>query len=95
MCAVGILLALVDRGNTGRGQVVNTDMVMHASSTNIHSSYSHNVDRCREHVTSLLFLSFMTTFRHRCQGGQTFWTAAHLFTTSTLAKMAAGCQSDA
>ena len=33
MCAVGILLALIDRGNTGRGQVVNTDMVMHASST--------------------------------------------------------------
>ena len=29
MCAVGILLALIDRGNTGRGQVVNTDMVMH------------------------------------------------------------------
>jgi len=27
MCAVGILLALIDRGNTGRGQVVNTDMV--------------------------------------------------------------------
>jgi len=28
MCAVGILLALIDRGNTGRGQVVNTDMVL-------------------------------------------------------------------
>ena len=42
MCAVGILLALIDRGNTGRGQVVNTDMVMHASSTNIHSLYSHS-----------------------------------------------------
>ena len=33
MCAVGILLALIDRGNTGRGQVVNTDMVMHRSLT--------------------------------------------------------------
>ncbi|KIM39788.1 hypothetical protein M413DRAFT_19577 [Hebeloma cylindrosporum] len=27
MCAVGILLALIDRGRTGRGQVVNADMV--------------------------------------------------------------------
>ncbi|KAF8807006.1 CoA-transferase family III [Phlegmacium glaucopus] len=27
MCVVGILLALIDRGKTGRGQVVNTDMV--------------------------------------------------------------------
>ena len=93
MCAVGILLALVDRGNTGRGQVVNTDMVMHRLLTFIHSI--HKVDRCLEHVTFLIFLSFLTTFRHRCQGGQTFWMAAHLFTTFTLAKMAAGCQSDA
>ena len=92
MCAVGILLALIDRGNTGRGQVVNTDMVMHASSTII---LIFIVDRCREHVTSLLSLSFMTTFRQRCQGCQTFWMAAHLFTTSILAKMVAGCQSDA
>ena len=89
MCAVGILLALIDRGNTGRGQVVNTDMVMHASSTII---LIFIVDRCREHVTSLLFLSFMTTFRQRCR--QPFWMAAHLFTTCTLAKMVAGCQSD-
>ncbi|RDB26373.1 Alpha-methylacyl-CoA racemase [Hypsizygus marmoreus] len=27
MCAVGILLALIERGKSGRGQVVNTDMV--------------------------------------------------------------------
>jgi len=27
MCALGILLALVERGRSGRGQVVNTDMV--------------------------------------------------------------------
>jgi hypothetical protein len=26
-CAVGILLALIERGNSGRGQVVNIDMV--------------------------------------------------------------------
>ena len=93
MCAVGILLALIDRGNTGRGQVVNTDMVMHPPLTFI--LYIHIVDRCRGHVTSLLFLSFITTFRQRCQGGQTFWMAAHLFTMFTLARMAAGCRSDA
>jgi alpha-methylacyl-CoA racemase len=27
ICAVGILLALVERGRTGRGQVINADMV--------------------------------------------------------------------
>jgi len=27
MCATGILLALIERGRTGRGQVVNADMV--------------------------------------------------------------------
>ena len=27
MCAVGILLALIERGKTGRGQIVNADMV--------------------------------------------------------------------
>lgn len=27
MCAVGILLALIERGTTGRGQVINADMV--------------------------------------------------------------------
>jgi len=37
MCAVGILLALIDRGKTGRGQVVNTDMV---SGTRYVSSFS-------------------------------------------------------
>lgn len=26
-CALGILLALIERGNSGRGQVVDTDMV--------------------------------------------------------------------
>lgn len=70
MCAVGILLALIDRGNTGRGQVVNTDMVMHRPLSSI--LYIHVVDRCREHVTFLLFLSFITTFRQRYQGAQTF-----------------------
>ncbi len=27
MCATGILLALIERGTTGRGQVLNADMV--------------------------------------------------------------------
>jgi len=27
VCALGILLALLERGKTGRGQVVDTDMV--------------------------------------------------------------------
>ncbi|KAF8149873.1 CoA-transferase family III [Crassisporium funariophilum] len=36
MCAVGILLALIERGRTGRGQVVNADMV---SGTRYLSSY--------------------------------------------------------
>ena len=93
MCAVGILLALIDRGNSGRGQVVNTDMVIHYPLTFI--LYIDIVDRCREHATSLLSLSFITTFRQRCQGGRTFWMAAHLSTTFTLAKTAAGCQLDA
>lgn len=26
-CATGILLALIERGRTGRGQVINSDMV--------------------------------------------------------------------
>jgi len=26
MCAVGVLLALIERGRSGRGQIVNTDM---------------------------------------------------------------------
>ena len=61
MCAVGIFLALIDRGNTGRGQVVDTDMVMHRPLTSI--LYIHIVNRCRERVMSLLFLSFITIFR--------------------------------
>lgn len=27
MCALGVLLALIERGRSGRGQVVNADMV--------------------------------------------------------------------
>jgi len=67
MCAVGILLALIDRGKTGRGQVVNTDMVMCRPLPFI--SHIDIVDRYRERVTSHLFPSFMTIFRPRWQGG--------------------------
>lgn len=31
LCATGILLALIERGKSGRGQVVNADMVNHPS----------------------------------------------------------------
>ena len=55
MCAVGILLALIDRGNTGRGQVVNTDMVMHRPLTFI--LYIHIVDLTGVGNTLRLFLS--------------------------------------
>ena len=92
MCAVGILLALIDRGNTGHGQVVNTDMVIHHPTFIF---YIHIVVRYREHVMSLLLLSFLTIFRHHYQGGQIFWMAAHLFTMFTVVKTGAGCQSDA
>ena len=70
MCAVGILLALIDRGNTGRGQVVNTDIVRHHPLTFM--LYIHMADRCREHVMSLLSLSFITIVPPQCQGGRTF-----------------------
>ena len=67
MCAVGILLALIDRGNTGRGQVVNTDMVMRPQLTFI-ILHIYLVDRCQGHDTFHHFPSFMTIFRQRCQG---------------------------
>ena len=93
MCAVGILLALIDRGKTGRGQVVNTDMVMCRPLTFI--LYIHMADRCREHVMYRLFPSSRIMYRRQCQGGLTFWMAVRLFTIFTLARMEAGCQSDA
>lgn len=92
MCAVGILLALIDRGNTGRGQVVNTDMVCVIHQ---HSFFVFIIDRCRAHVTSHLSPSFMTILRKICQGGRMFWVGVRPFTMFTLAKMGAGCQSDA
>jgi len=35
MCVVGILLALIERGRTGRGQVVDVDMVTNRPSDDI------------------------------------------------------------
>ena len=37
MCVVGILLALIERGRTGRGQVVDVDMVTNRSSNDNHA----------------------------------------------------------
>lgn len=33
LCATGVLLALIERGKSGRGQVVNADMVSHSLRT--------------------------------------------------------------
>ena len=52
MCAMGILLALMERTKSKRGQVVNTDMA-----SNFHSSANHEVDG----VTSRRFLDYATS----------------------------------
>ena len=53
MCATGILLALIERGTTGRGQVVNADMV----AVNLFYAYHiSSICRSREHAISPHFL---------------------------------------
>lgn len=61
MCAVGILLALIERGRTGRGQVVNADMV---KSLPYGFSLVNVALRFLVHVMCPRFLLYRTTYLH-------------------------------
>jgi len=61
MCAVGILLALIERGRTGRGQVINADMV---KSLLYGFSLANVVLRFLVHVMCPHFLLYRITCLH-------------------------------
>jgi fluoride ion exporter CrcB/FEX len=61
MCAVGILLALIERGRSGRGQVVNADMV---KSFPYGFSLVNVASRFLVHVMCPRFLLYRTTYLH-------------------------------
>jgi len=56
MCAVGVLLALIERGRSGRGQVVNTDMESLLMQKMSVSSHLISLARFRVPDTSQRFL---------------------------------------
>lgn len=56
MCAVGVLLALIERGRSGRGQVVNTDMESLLVQNMSVSSHLISLARFRVPGTSQRFL---------------------------------------
>ncbi|KAF8962787.1 CoA-transferase family III domain-containing protein [Flammula alnicola] len=75
MCAVGILLALMERGRTGRGQVVNTDMV---SGTRYISSFP-------------LIQSYLGSGMLGGPRGRTSWTEGRHSITHIPVKTEGGC----
>lgn len=84
LCATGILLALIERGKSGRGQVVNADMVTNPSFTSPHlTPFPH---RSRARATSPPSPSLIPTTAPRTSplhADATASTAARPFTTST------------